>query len=398
MKLVLKCIIISVLFFNCKDAEKEALKKDPDYADINLDSLNIIKKAINADLKTAKIAQILENKVKLEGFNGTVLVAQKGVVLYKKAFGFANFKTMDTLNVDTKFQLASLSKTFTSVAIMMLQEQGQFHLENTVQDIFPDFPYQGVTIRSLLCHRSGLPNYLYAFDRASRSDTAGMVNNQRLLQWFKIHKPAIYNKPDHFYSYNNTNFFLLAAIVEKASGKAFDVFLREHVFLPLGMTNTFVVTSKDPAFAVNKATGHKNLEEIPFDVFDNVTGDKGVYATVGDLYRWYKGLIKNKLISPESAHEIFMPRSFEYPGYRNYGYGFRLWLDKSFAPEYIYHTGWWKGFNTIMWFDPQSEFVIIMLTNRLNRTVFNVKDLVEVLKDGASTVEADVTEGGESSN
>lgn len=391
-----KYLVLSLLcftFFACREnKEKKIIEQDPDYQGIVYDSIPKIRKAINADVKSAQIAEIIQKKVALEGFNGNVLIAQRGIVLYKKSFGYANLETLDTLTAASKFQLASLSKTFTSIATMILAEEGKFSLENTVKDIYPNFPYEGVTIRSLLCHRSGLPNYQYAFDVRSRRDSTKLTN-QKLMQWFAEDKPALYNKPDHFYSYNNTNFAVLAAIVEKMSGMSFEKFARERIFLPLGMKDTFIVTSADSALNKNRTFGFEGTHKIQKDILDDVSGDKGVYSTSSDIYKWYKGLINHRLISPEATNEVFMPRSFEYAGFRNYGYGFRLWLNIKLQPEYIYHTGWWKGYNTIMWFDPKDEFVIIILTNRLNRTVYNIRELVDVLKSGKSSVEEDVTEG-----
>jgi CubicO group peptidase (beta-lactamase class C family) len=383
---------IALLFACQENQEKKKIEQDPDYQGIKYEDIAAIKKAINADAKTAAITEIIRKKVVNEGFNGNVLIAQKGIVLYKKSFGYANLENLDTLVANSKFQLASLSKTFTAVAIMMLAEQGKFSLENTVKDIYPNFPYDGVTIRSLLCHRSGLPNYQYAFDARSRKDST-ILTNQKLMQWFAEDKPALYNKPDHFYSYNNSNFAVLAAIVEKMSGLSFAEYARQKIFLPLGMNDSYIVTTTDSLINKNRTIGFEGNRKIVKDVLDDVSGDKGVYSTTSDLYKWYKGLTSNQLLSPESSHELFVPRSFEYAGYRNYGFGFRLWLDAKMQAEYVYHTGWWKGYNTIMWFDPKDEYVIIILSNRLNRTVYSIKELVEVLNSRKSTLEDDVTEG-----
>lgn len=350
-----------------------------------------IRKEIKADMKAALIEEIMRKKL-AQGFNGNVLVAQKDIIIYEKAFGFANFKDTVRNILPSKFQLASLSKTFTAVAVMKLTEEGKLGIDNTVKDYFPDFPYDGVTIRSLLCHRSGLPFYQYTFDKIVRGEKL-YPSNQEMMQWFAKAQPtpAIFNKPDHFFSYNNTNYAILAALVEKASGKPFDVYMRESIFLPAGMKNSFVATTKSDSINVNRTYGYQFGHRLPKDYYDDITGDKGVYSTVEDLLNWYRALRDNVLIKKESFKEMIMPRSFEHPGLRNYGYGFRLWVNAKQQTDYVYHTGWWKGYNTIMFFDPREDFVIILLSNRYNRSVYNIKEIVDILHEGKqSSVEENI--------
>lgn len=351
-----------------------------------------IRKEINADQKAAQIEQVIQKKI-TEGFNGNVLIAQKGVVVYQKSYGFANFKDTIKNNLQSKFQLASLSKTFTAVAIMKLAEQGKIGLDYTVKDYFPNFPYDGITIRSLLCHRSGLPFYQYTFDKAVRENKV-YPTNQQMMEWFATAQPTpkMFNQPDHYFGYNNTNFAILAALVEKVSGKPFDEYMRENLFKPAGMKNSFIVTTKNDSININRTFGYQFGQRLPKDYYDDITGDKGVYSTVGDLLNWYKALKNNTIINKESFREMITPRSFEYPGLRNYGYGFRLWVDAKQQTDYVYHTGWWKGYNTIMFFDPREDFVIILLNNRYNRSVYNVKSLIDIMHGGrrSSTMEESI--------
>lgn len=350
-----------------------------------------IRKDIKADVKAAMIEEVMKKKL-AQGFNGNVLIAQKDVIVYQKAFGYANFK--DTVHnvLASKFQLASLSKTFTAVAVMKLTEQGKLGLDNTVKDYFPEFPYEGVTIRSLLCHRSGLPFYQYTFDKAVR-EAKIYPTNKEMMQWFATTKPVppIFNLPDHFFSYNNTNYAILAALVEKVSGQSFDTYMREHIFMPAGMKNSFIATTKNDSINVNRTYGYQFGQRLPKDYYDDITGDKGVYSTVEDLFKWYIALKENKLIKKESFKEMILPRSFEHPGLRNYGYGFRLWVNAKQQTDYIYHTGWWKGYNTIMFFDLREDFVIILLSNRYNRSVYNIKEIVDIMHGGKqSSVEENI--------
>lgn len=378
------------LMFGCNKNEKHETVKKPVEKVLTDSEIKKIKKEINADYKTLLISEIINKKIRA-GFNGSVLVAQKGVVLYENASGFAKDTIPNTK--DSKFQLASLSKTFTAVAIMKMVQDGQIGLDNTVKDYFPKFPYDGVTIRSLLSHRSGLPYYQYEFDLKVRTEKIYPTNTQ-MMDWFGSATPAPkpLNMPDHFFTYNNTNFAVLAAIVEKVSGKSFDEYLREKILLPAGMTNTFTGVSKNPMLNVNKTVGYQNGRKLEKDFYDDIMGDKGVYSTTSDLLKWYNVLKSESVLSKENLREMYTPRSFEHPGLRNYGYGFRLWVNELQQTDYIYHTGWWKGYNTIMFFDLREDFVVILLSNKYNRDVYNVKEIVSILhgRDKQSTLEENI--------
>lgn len=385
-------LLCTVTIFSCKSDTTESTTASAPIDSVALKKkIAKIRKDIKADVKADLIEQIMQKKL-AQGFNGNILVAQKDVVIYEKAFGFANFKDTIRNTLASKFQLASLSKTFTAVAVMKLTEQGKISLDLTVKDYFPDFPYQGVTVRSLLCHRSGLPFYQYTFDKVVREGKI-YPTNQDMMQWFSKAQPVppIFNQPDHFFSYNNTNFAILAAIVEKTSGQPFDIYMREHIFLPIGMKDTFIATTKNDSININRTYGYQFGQRLPKDYYDDITGDKGVYSTLHDLLRWYEALKNNLIITKESFKEMILPRSFEHPGLRNYGYGFRLWVNAKQQTDYVYHTGWWKGYNTIMFFDLREDFVIILLSNRYNRSVYNIKELVDIMHGGKqSSVEENI--------
>lgn len=346
----------------------------------------IVRREINADEKSRQIEQIIQQKIR-EGFNGNVLVAQKGVVLYKTCVGFGHFEkgSRDSLSEQSKFQLASLSKTFTAVGILKLIEAKKISFDDTIQKFYPDFPYHGITVRDLLCHRSGLPNYAYAFDDSMKvnfyNKEKPYPTNSTIMHWFATVKPTPkpYNVPGRHFSYSNTNYMVLASIIEQATKQPFEAFLRKNIFEPIGMQNTFIATTKNDSININRTAGYQWNRRIPKDYYDDVVGDKGVYSTIDDLFRWYRALNGDCLLSRKTLAEAFVPRSFEKKGAKNYGYGFRMLLDSFNRPEFIYHTGWWKGYNTMFWFSPKDEYVIIMLGNKYNKTVYRVKELVDVL-------------------
>ena len=355
-----------------------------------------IRQQIGADTKTDKIADIIRQKVR-EGFNGNVLIAPKGLVLYKNCFGLGHFERgqRDTLVEDSKFQLASLSKTFTAVGTLKLIELGKLSLDDSIQKFYPDFPYHGISVRELLSHRSGLPNYAYAFDDSMKVNfykrEKPYPSNATIMHWFATVKPTPqrYNIPGRGFSYSNTNYMVLASIIEKVTKQSFESYINKTIFEPLGMHDTFVATTRNEAFNKHKTAGYQWNRRIPKDYYDDVVGDKGVYSTIGDLFRWYRALNGNCILQKKTLAEAFIPRSFEKKSTKNYGYGFRMMLDSNNQPEYIYHSGWWKGYNTMFWFSPKDEYVIIMLGNKYNKTVYRVKELIEVLHGGAPDAKSD---------
>ncbi len=367
-------LVLWGILFSCVQNQKaeEKPKEDKRSAEREIQK---IRKEINADEKSKQLEGAFLKKT---GFNGTVLVAQRGIVLLEKATGFAHDTVANTL--DSKFQLASLSKTFTALAIMKLVQEGKMGLDNTIQDFYPDFPYSGVTLRSLLSHRSGLPYYQYEFDRRVRKEKI-YPTNQQIMRWFTEADPTprILNQPDHYFAYNNTNYAILAAIIEKVSGLSFARYMEENIFKPAGMENTFAGTSDNPLLNVNRTFGYQNGRKLEKDYYDDIMGDKGIYSTAPDLLKYYDVLKNGTVVSKENLREMYTPRSFEHPGVRNYGYGFRLWVNKMQQTDYIYHTGWWKGYNTIMFFDLREDFVIIVLSNKYNRSVYNIREMVDIL-------------------
>ncbi len=382
-------LILMVVAFSCnsttKNQEIDQIVKDKCGQELTIAEIDQTKQKINANYKIGRIDSIFQKKYKLGGFNGTVLIAQQGVVLYRKAFGFADIRKKDTLLPESKFQLASLSKTFTAVATLKLVEEGKISLEDSIKKFIPEFPYSGIQIKSLLSHRSGLPNYAYVLTDSVRK-VKKFPTNADIVRWYCVVKPKLYNTPNRYFSYSNTNFSLLASIIERVSGMSFETYLKKTIFEPLGMKNTYLVTTTNDSININRTVGHQFGGCLPKDNFDDVVGDKGVYSTADDLVKWYSGLVNNCILKPETTKEAFTPRSFEKHGVKNYGYGFRMHADETtHVAKYVYHTGWWKGYNTLMWFSPKSKFVIIVLCNKYNRGIYQIKELLSILEGRNST-------------
>lgn len=353
---------------------------------------------IHASNKAYSLDTLFIRKAKYQGFNGTVLVAQKGVILYQKAFGLSDFKTKDSLCINSAFQLASISKTFTGTAILLLAQEKKLKLEDYIQKFIPSFPYQGITIENLLSHRSGLPNYLYCFED-KRKQNGSAPTNDTILKWFAESDSLLqpYNKPGKSFNYNNTNFILLASIIEKVSEISYEQFIRTRIFEPLGMAHSFVDTLVTDSLKGFRTCGHQGNRQREREFYDGVYGDKGIYASVGDMERWYFALHSGCLLNNHWLKQAFTPRSFERKSRHNYGLGFRLMTDANDMQKvhYVYHGGWWAGYSTMFWTDMEADIVIIVLGNRKNNSVYDIKSILTILEGNKEGELGNIDDGGD---
>ena len=358
----------------------------------------LIRKKIHAGEKAFALDTLFKKKAKRQGFNGAVLIAQQGVILYQRVFGYANLNTKDSLNINSAFQLASISKTFTGTAVLLLAQDKKLRLGDSIQKFIPSFPYHGITIENLLSHRSGLPNYLYCFENKRRENGPAPTNDS-VLKWFSEADslPKAYNKPGKSFNYNNTNFILLASVIEKVSKMSYEKFIRTRIFEPLAMTHSFVDTIATASLLCNRTTGHQGNKRREREFFDGVYGDKGIYSSAGDMEHWYFALHSGCLLNKHWLKEAFTPRSFEHKSRHNYGLGFRLMTDpqKMDKVHYVYHGGWWAGFSTMLWMDMEADIVIIVLGNRKNASVYDIKSVLSILEGNKDQELESINDGDE---
>jgi len=333
----------------------------------------------NAD---KQIDAFMQHLHKVAGFNGNVLVAKKGKIVYQNAFGWANYPHQDSLTLSSQFELASISKTMTSTAILQLMERGKLRLSDSVQQYFPNFPYHGVTIRMLLTHRSGLPNYVYAIDdvfRKEHRDQKKGVTNQQMMDLLAQYKPARYNLPDKGYHYNNSNFMVLGSIIEKVAHMPYADYMMQNVFLPAGMKHTNVYSKATYDKIPTKVLGHDRNSwrySVAQNYLDGPVGDKGIYSTVGDLFLFDRALRAGKLIKQSTQDSAYTNRVPLKNGHFGYGYGWHLFE----APneKVVYHTGWWHGFRHNFLRDMKEDVVIILLDNMTNGSLLHLDDLFKM--------------------
>ncbi|MDJ1469513.1 serine hydrolase domain-containing protein [Xanthocytophaga flava] len=380
MKVFVLCwIIVSVMAFAA--CESRSQEKQARQDALMVDSVSLLFSPEDSAIKAAQLDTFFHNLNQKHGFNGTVLVAQYGKPIYKGAFGYKNFSSHDTLALNTPFQLASVSKQFTAVAIMQLQEKGLLSYEDSIQKFFPDFPYHEITIRSMLTHRSGLPNYMYAFEKIIR-DKNKPLTNAEVIDLFIKHKPGIYYLPNKKFNYSNTGYFLLAAIVEKITGERFKEYVAKHIFGPAGMTHSFIFDGTDSAKVAKAAIGYVGGRYIR-PVTDNyylegVTGDKGVYSTVEDMFKWDQALYSGKILKACTLEEAFTPKHFDVKTYANYGFGWRTYYAPGGEPL-VFHAGWWHGFKSYFMRNQRDHSTIVILSNRASNHSLSRVNVVQAI-------------------
>ena len=335
---------------------------------INTDSLFI-------DLGKQKVEQKAMMTDKLftgfarNGMNGVVLYAEQGEVIYEKAFGWRDLskRQKDSLRIDDAFQLSSDSKMFTAEAIMLLKADGKLDYDDDIRKYIPEFPYEGVTIRHLLNHRSGLPRYDAMAD-SFWPDRKKPFSNDAMISMFAEKKPKPYGTPDGSFFYNNTNYALLASVVERASGQRFEDFLRERIFEPVGMTHSYIFSMRDDTgvsmYMPTEVQGHDLYKSGPAktqnDYLNGVMGDKIMYSTVEDIWLFNKALDNHFLLPDSLQAEAFEPGSPEWKNDENYGFGWRM--NRNY-PGIYFHYGWWKGYRSVIVRDTTHRRFLVVLNN-----------------------------------
>jgi CubicO group peptidase (beta-lactamase class C family) len=309
------------------------------------------------------------------GFNGGLVVAHNGVVVYERYSGFKDpRKRTDSVTARTAFHLASVSKTFTAMAVLKLWEEGKLDIHDDISKYLTGFP-PGITIKNLLSQRSGLRNYVHFMDQ-SGWDKRKYLTNADLLQYIiQHHAEVIYTPAGHHFEYSNTNYAFLALIIEKVSGESYNEFLTKTFFQPLQMQDSYVYTALDSARSTRSYKMNGRI--YPMEYLDMVYGDKNIYSTPDDMLKWDAALRGGVMFKQSTLDSAYTPYSLEKPGKRNYGLGWRM-LVYPYGKKLIYHNGWWHGNRTVFIRMIEENATIIALCNNDNKRVYASKKLCDV--------------------
>jgi CubicO group peptidase (beta-lactamase class C family) len=322
-------------------------------------------------------------------FNGNVLVAKGGKIIYHQSFGISNIDSDEPLQLNSQFRLASVSKPFTAMAIMILKERGKLDYEDKIIKYIPELPYPGITIRHLLNHTSGLPKYedlceqYWDLEHEKFLDKKYATNDD-IIALLVEHHPEVLFKPLDRYEYSNTGYVLLASIVSRVSGETFEIFLKKNIFDPLNMTYSLVYSAIRDDPMPNRVYGYKlalnGSDFLPndFHYMSGIAGDGAIYSTTGDLFKWDRALYTEKIVSKSILEEAFSPTILNNDKTSNYGFGWGIDTCIS-GKKVMSHGGGWIASRTWILREIEEDNTIILLTNNTSRYIYDIRNTLNLI-------------------
>ena len=317
--------------------------------------------AQSIDQLIKKLDKSIDSLHAIHEFNGNILLVKNGVRLYEKSIGFTDNTTNYALTISSAFNLASISKTFTSSLVLMYVQEGKLKIDDQVHTYLPNFPYKNITIKHLLNHTHGMIEYFdWINDTLKIKDTIG---NDQLLTLLSKYKPALNSVPGEKFNYCNTGYAVLSEVLETISGMPYATLLKSKITKPLKLENTYVQTVKMPNSPKNRVYGMKfkdgRWNAFDLTTLDEVVGDGNIYSTVYDLQKWDQALRDGKILNPALLQEAYTPAVVKEQPKMVYGLG---WIINEPGKK-VSHSGSWNGFKNNMVRDLQNGYTLISLSN-----------------------------------
>lgn len=311
-------------------------------------------------------------------FNGCVLVGIDNTIIYANAFGYSDIQQKICLNTNSLFQLASVSKIFTSVSVLKLYEQKLLNINDEVKKYIPEFPYSNITIKHLLNHTSGLPNYLHLMQDINRQDT--VLTHWSVLQFLINKKIRPEFKAGRRYKYCNTNYAVLACLIEKVSKMSYSDFLKKEIFNPCNMKHTNTIHFTD-IFDNNTTTSHEyKNKHLPFYAGDFILGDKSIYSDIYDLFQFSQKFLNHEILNDSTIN--LMTKGVRTNKYGMlYGLGIRIKNYEDKDKTIWFHNGWWHGYRTAFQMRPKDKLTVIILSNHIYKTAYHTYPVFEYIDE-----------------
>jgi len=314
------------------------------------------------DALTSKLDALFQDFSKPEAPGASVMVVHQGKVVVAKGYGLANLEERVPCGTNTNYRLASVTKQFTAMAVLMLVQRGKLRLDECLTDVFPEFPAYGrpIAIRHLLTHTSGVLDYEDLIPKGTEIPVMDFDVLRLLMDQDKTYFP-----PGTKYRYSNSAYALLALVVEQRSGNTFARFLEQNIFRPLRMNDTLAYErglSVVPSRAYGYSPDGKGFKRTDQSLTSSVLGDGGVYSSVADLCKWDQALYTDKLLSRKLLNLAFTPGPETDRAATRYGFGW--YITEYRGLREIYHSGTSIGFTTRIARFPEKKFTVIILTNR----------------------------------
>lgn len=378
MKYIYSLILFLIVVSCATPTTIESACSEPQVITDTITPVVIEKKSVVSDFERNQITTYFNKFLKKRRFNGHLLIAKAGEIIIDTTTGFSNIRRRIPLLQSNAVQLASITKPITATVILQLVDEGKLKIQDTITKYLPHLPdhYSKITIAHLLAHRSGLTQYYYYCD-AMMDDKSEMIYNDTVLCVIDFHNPGHYFPPGKKHNYCNTNYLLLASIIENIEGKRYPQVIQERIFDACHMENSFVVDIKSDSLPSNIAFGHNRRNRLfEFDYLDGIVGDKGIFSTAQDLYKFDRFLTDCGILSDSLIELAHTPHN-KIKNNATYGYGWRLKFHPSLG-KIIYHTGWWHGNRHVYFKIPKTDYTVVILSNALRGSVYNLNELLSV--------------------
>jgi CubicO group peptidase (beta-lactamase class C family) len=353
---------------------------------------------------TQRLDSLFNSLYSYRQINGNVLIAEKGNIIYKKSFGYADIEKKILNNDGSEFTLASISKVFTSTAILQLRDKGKLTLDDPFVKFFHDFPYPDITIRNLLSHTSGLPDY-DLYEEQINKNPDKIFSNKDILPSLKNWKEPLHFKPGENWEYSNTNFCLLALLVEKLSGFEFKKYIQKYIFTRAEMNNTYFQTDAVNKLDIQKAINYEypwlfsskqeNVDNLPkyrWRLYNasGFVGQGNIITTTEDLLKFDHALYSGKIIKPSTLAEAYTPTKLKTGenafagiglGKASYGLGWFI-LEDTTSGKIVWHTGGQPGGLGIFVRNISKKQTVIIFDNTFNKSLYgNGFNAIAILND-----------------
>lgn len=370
--------IISCENFTKNNSKKGVLASVPRYDSINWQKAYKFGKINQTQIKekSAQINRFFKEQWLPSSASGGLIVAWHGQIIFEGYNGYADIENKIPVTAETPIHIASVSKVLTAMAVLKLVQFGKIDLNQKVDSYLNGFPYTEVKVSDLLNHRSGMPDYLHLSDDKKYWDNTQMMSNQDVLEMLIRQKPPVDFPSGKKFAYSNTNFVLLALIIEKITGASYPEVMKYMIFDPLKMTDTFVMEFDKDSGKVSKSY-YNNGGIWNYDHLDKTYGDKNIYSTPRDLLKLDIAMYSSEFLPDDLKNLAWKGYSYETKGVKNYGFGMRMY-EWDNGDKLLYHKGLWHGNRSTYVRDFRDEVCVIALGNRKNKSIYDSMGLVSL--------------------